>query len=42
MDDSCTLVPLAMRQNRESSSSSEMLLKNFLEDLGMARVVIPS
>ncbi|PVH34789.1 hypothetical protein PAHAL_7G031300 [Panicum hallii] len=33
VDDSCTLVPLAMRQKGVSCSSSEMLLKSFLDDL---------
>jgi hypothetical protein len=40
MDDYCTLVSLAMRQKRASSSLSVMLLKRFLENLGMARVAI--
>jgi hypothetical protein len=40
--DFCTLVPLAMRQKGASSSLSEMLLKSFLEDFGMARVATPS
>jgi hypothetical protein len=42
VDDSYTLVSLAKRQKGASSSSSEMLLKCFLEDLGMAIVIIPS
>jgi hypothetical protein len=42
VDDSYTLVFLGMRQKEVSSSSSEMLLKSFLDDLGMVRVAIPS
>jgi hypothetical protein len=42
VDDSCTLFSLSMRQKGVSASSLEMLLKSFLDDLGMARVVIPS
>jgi hypothetical protein len=42
VDDSCILLPFAMRQKGVSSSLSEMLLKSFLDDLGMARVAIPS
>jgi hypothetical protein len=34
VDDSFTLVPLAMRQKGASSSSLEMLLKSLHEDLG--------